>query len=334
MTFGVSRDIRWEARLLPEAIRIICAPGARACGGPDRGAKAGIPRSVAPTRDKMRKVRKLQKNTGFVRDSTTKMPKKYIYAFLVYTGGGGRAARICAPGCAPENPENPRPPHRTAPPICPSTGPRRPKAPEIAGSPGVSQSPDTRKGSCSLCPPLREHAGGGGGQELARFRDFSDRKSDVVRTLRLPPKGKCTLATTGNVEMAPKAPERLNKLHTRSPDSPGCGPTGAPMDNVLCFGSGNVVEKRLRTRPTRWNLKKRTCPGRVLSCFSQDDDLVPCLGSGTTRAGNDWSVEQPGLGSWGSGTTSCSHPHHLQRGGIVNTVPQDPGSPKCIFLLF
>eukprot|EP00661_Eupelagonemidae_sp_cell13_P009151 gene9151-biopygen6189 len=29
--------------LLPDATHIICAPGARACGGPDRGAKAGIP---------------------------------------------------------------------------------------------------------------------------------------------------------------------------------------------------------------------------------------------------------------------------------------------------
>eukprot|EP00661_Eupelagonemidae_sp_cell13_P022550 gene22550-biopygen20752 len=40
----VSRDSRWKDRLLPEAIRMICTPGARACGGPDRGAKAGIPR--------------------------------------------------------------------------------------------------------------------------------------------------------------------------------------------------------------------------------------------------------------------------------------------------
>eukprot|EP00661_Eupelagonemidae_sp_cell13_P020066 gene20066-biopygen23532 len=52
----VRRDRRWKARLHPEAIRIICAPGARAGCGPDRGAKAGIPRSLAPTRDKLRKV--------------------------------------------------------------------------------------------------------------------------------------------------------------------------------------------------------------------------------------------------------------------------------------
>eukprot|EP00661_Eupelagonemidae_sp_cell13_P010294 gene10294-biopygen9325 len=53
----------WAAvsRLLPEGIRIICAPGARACGGSDRGAKAGIPRHLAPTCDKMRKVRNCQK---------------------------------------------------------------------------------------------------------------------------------------------------------------------------------------------------------------------------------------------------------------------------------
>eukprot|EP00661_Eupelagonemidae_sp_cell13_P017444 gene17444-biopygen23346 len=40
----------------PGAIRIIGHHLARAGCGPDRGAKAGIPRSLAPTRDKMRKL--------------------------------------------------------------------------------------------------------------------------------------------------------------------------------------------------------------------------------------------------------------------------------------
>eukprot|EP00661_Eupelagonemidae_sp_cell13_P024707 gene24707-biopygen17934 len=34
-TLGVSRDSRWKAALFPEGIRVICAPGARACGGSD-----------------------------------------------------------------------------------------------------------------------------------------------------------------------------------------------------------------------------------------------------------------------------------------------------------
>eukprot|EP00661_Eupelagonemidae_sp_cell13_P011113 gene11113-biopygen3333 len=73
----LSRDSRSKARLLPEAIRIICAPGARACGGSDRGAKAGISKYLAPTRGKMRKVRELPQR-GFVCDPTIKMHKTRI----------------------------------------------------------------------------------------------------------------------------------------------------------------------------------------------------------------------------------------------------------------
>eukprot|EP00661_Eupelagonemidae_sp_cell13_P016113 gene16113-biopygen20245 len=56
----------------PEAIRIICVPGACACGGSDRGAKAGIPKSFAPTCDNMQKNAKYRKNTESVRDPTTR----------------------------------------------------------------------------------------------------------------------------------------------------------------------------------------------------------------------------------------------------------------------
>eukprot|EP00661_Eupelagonemidae_sp_cell13_P024117 gene24117-biopygen1326 len=48
MNERVRRDSRWKARLLPGAIRIICAPGARAGCGPDRGTKAGNPRKHLP----------------------------------------------------------------------------------------------------------------------------------------------------------------------------------------------------------------------------------------------------------------------------------------------
>eukprot|EP00661_Eupelagonemidae_sp_cell13_P010503 gene10503-biopygen22822 len=42
-------------------VSFACPERGGACGGSDRGAKAGIPRSLAPTRDKMRKLRNCQK---------------------------------------------------------------------------------------------------------------------------------------------------------------------------------------------------------------------------------------------------------------------------------
>eukprot|EP00661_Eupelagonemidae_sp_cell13_P024959 gene24959-biopygen4453 len=47
MQLGVSRDIRWEARLLPGAIHIIYGPASCAREGPLTGAKAGIPMARA-----------------------------------------------------------------------------------------------------------------------------------------------------------------------------------------------------------------------------------------------------------------------------------------------
>eukprot|EP00661_Eupelagonemidae_sp_cell13_P015012 gene15012-biopygen11188 len=148
MTFGVSRDIRWKARLLSGAMQMICGPGARARaraavhnaardagGGVTRGAtggaKVGFPKTC--------------ENDDSVRDATTK------FRFCPHFAGGGsvrlfdpafppagtryrrkrwpgtavgswtnlrshpprpgREARICAPGCAPENPELSDPPH-------------------------------------------------------------------------------------------------------------------------------------------------------------------------------------------------------------------------------
>eukprot|EP00661_Eupelagonemidae_sp_cell13_P011304 gene11304-biopygen6356 len=52
---AVARDSRWKARLLPDANRIICAPGAHAGCGPDRGAKTefyGQRRGYAVKNDK------------------------------------------------------------------------------------------------------------------------------------------------------------------------------------------------------------------------------------------------------------------------------------------
>eukprot|EP00661_Eupelagonemidae_sp_cell13_P013140 gene13140-biopygen17002 len=51
----VARYIHWKAGLLPEAIRIICAPS-----GPDRGAKAGIPRALLPPVTKCEKCENRQ----------------------------------------------------------------------------------------------------------------------------------------------------------------------------------------------------------------------------------------------------------------------------------
>eukprot|EP00661_Eupelagonemidae_sp_cell13_P023894 gene23894-biopygen20857 len=49
----LSRDTRWKAGLLPAPTSIVCAPGARARGGPHRGAKAGFYGHFAPLGEKV-----------------------------------------------------------------------------------------------------------------------------------------------------------------------------------------------------------------------------------------------------------------------------------------
>eukprot|EP00661_Eupelagonemidae_sp_cell13_P015870 gene15870-biopygen11256 len=74
---------KWEARLLPDSTHIICAPGACVRCGPDRGAKARIPRSLAPTRDKNAESVKTAKKTRIMYVIPRPKCTKKKHAFLL-----------------------------------------------------------------------------------------------------------------------------------------------------------------------------------------------------------------------------------------------------------
>eukprot|EP00661_Eupelagonemidae_sp_cell13_P018493 gene18493-biopygen2421 len=131
MKLEVSRDSRWGTRLLPEAIRVIGAHLARACGGSDRGTNAryrgnaGIatfffnsthqtpfPPTEVSANQGLRKV-----GPDTVVEKLDQPPVPCAPSARPGRAQGAdarREARVCAPGCAPENPEN-APPHPHAP---------------------------------------------------------------------------------------------------------------------------------------------------------------------------------------------------------------------------
>eukprot|EP00661_Eupelagonemidae_sp_cell13_P023869 gene23869-biopygen13402 len=72
-TSSASVDVKWKARLLPDAIHIICGPGARACGGSHRDTEARDRGVVCPHPLQNAKIAKLPK-LGLCEDSTSVPP--------------------------------------------------------------------------------------------------------------------------------------------------------------------------------------------------------------------------------------------------------------------
>eukprot|EP00661_Eupelagonemidae_sp_cell13_P025156 gene25156-biopygen16480 len=162
MQLGVSRDIRWKARLLPGVIHIICGPGARA-------RRASFPRSCQPDAEDCINCRPRQPLERWA--NHTNSPTASARPDRARRGSEWRESIIRAPSTF-RTPKSRPPPPRLV---------KCSKAPCIMP---LENDPFRGKEDEEFAPHHSAPPPGGSGA-----RRGGGGRYDVVRTLRLPPEG-------------------------------------------------------------------------------------------------------------------------------------------------